>query len=384
MSIGNILSKFQIGRVDMTGTYHEFFSYNNNQQKILYIDTFPYEQFAKDYIARIQILPSSYFNTSDSLAEKILRIIISPKYRNWSLECIHLEKWKEKILEKIQHHIDIKTPIEFMMPAFPFKIQNPLKSNRKDADLAEIVSLLKFYEIHKQIESVYPLGATFHIFHDGHLYYSSFLHSLADADRYLQSLLLFTKELWIDNNVIIHDAKNELDIIFPDRQKEYDIAEKDMKNLWDSDPENERIEKIKEASFNNINLSRYPAYELFRINTLSDVKLSPHEIEDKKQITTLADKCAFEYMTLQHTLERLNFFETCIPYGVRLTVHPKEAHIGVHLVKKKTFLLPRMWVWVIKKDGSMSVRYESEVLGNCDYMKVCIRGEDQPFYYKQI
>ena len=147
MAIWSILSQFEISRVDMTWTYTELFGNNKNIQPAITIPHFDFKDFATRYISNIVFFEDSYFSKNHSLAEKILAIILSPKYRNWTLEIINLSKRWDWFLEKIQFHINTNSPIEFMMPAFPFKIQNPLKSSRGDADLAEVASFLKFYEI---------------------------------------------------------------------------------------------------------------------------------------------------------------------------------------------------------------------------------------------
>ncbi|MEI7477306.1 MAG: hypothetical protein WCJ81_01950 [bacterium] len=97
-----------------------------------------------------------------------------------------------------------------------------------------------------------------------------------------------------------------------------------MKLLRDTEPDNARILKIKDASMNNINLAKYDINVLYRINCLEDSELVEEERNIKNEIKLAADTCAFDYMVLQHTLEMLNFFYTMVPTGIRLTVHPKE------------------------------------------------------------
>jgi pyoverdine/dityrosine biosynthesis protein Dit1/predicted house-cleaning noncanonical NTP pyrophosphatase (MazG superfamily) len=270
-----------------------------------------------------------------------------------------------------------------MLPAFPFKIANPLKSFRDDADLAEIGAFARFNEINLQIKKFYKFGAQFYVFHDGHLYFRHFLHEKEDADRYFLSMKRFIKELGLEDIIILKDAFDELKTIdnFSELYKE---SRKEMVNLWQEGKfSNVKIQSIMQSAKNNIKLSDVPYHILYKINFAEDWDLTSEEKKLKSEINERADKCAFEYMTVQHALEKANFFNKRVPGGIRLTVHPKEGQIGIYLVKRKTYLLPWMGVGVLKNNGGASVHYESELISNGKYFPVFLKGEKFPFYYQE-
>lgn len=93
--------------------------------------------------------------------------------------------------------------------------------------------------------------------------------------------------------------------------------------------------------------------------------------------------CAYEYMIVQHTLEKINFFNTLVSDGIRMTVHPKKGQVGIYLVKRSTFLLPWMGVGVLKKSGEVSVRYEYDVKHSKQFSPVFINKGTTPFFYKE-
>lgn len=383
-------SDYDLSRIDMTGTYYEKISeaavekyrdFRNLQKEV--IEKFDFKKFIKNYNKQIVYFTEKDFAGCKTVAEKILRIITSPKYRNGSLETINLEKYRDDYLEKINYWISRNEPINFMLPAFPFKVANPLKSSRRDADLAEVGSFCKFNEINLQIKRVYSPGARFVIFHDGHLYYRHFLHAEEDAGRYFKTLKKFAAELEIEKTVVLKDAFGELEKI-PEFPKIYNIARKEIANLWQKEKSNnEKIQKIIQSAKQNINLSDIPFKILYRINFLEEWDLSEAEKKKKKEIKDRSEKCAFEYMVVQHALEKADFFNRMVPNGVRLTVHPKEGQIGIYLVKRKTHLLPWMGTGVLKNNGAVSVRYESELLSGGKYFPVFIKGEKSPFFYKE-
>lgn len=383
-------SNYDLSRIDMTGTFYEglvgaalskFKNYDDLGKQT--IEKFDFKKFLKGYISTIQDFPQSEMDKFPTMSEKILHIITANRYRNGSLETINLEKYKGKYIEKINYFLRKNEPIRLMLPAFPFKIMNPLKSNRGDADLAEVAAFCRFNEINLQIKKYYKPGAEIHVFHDGHLYYRHFLHEIDDADRYFKSMKKFVKLLGLQKVVKLHDAYENLKDI-EDFDNIYNQARKEMDNLWKKEGSgNEKIQKIIQSAHNNIKLSDIDYEVLYKINFAQDWDLSHEEKGLKKEIDKRAKKCAFEYMVVQHALEKADFFNKMVPNGLRLTVHPKEGHIGIFLVKRKTHLLPWMGVGVIKNNGEISVHYESELISNGKYRPVFIRGEKYPFYFQE-
>lgn len=381
-------SDYDMSRIDMTGTFYEKLSseaVEENADKLIKetIKNFDFKKFIKKFNNQINYFSKNDFNKCKTTSEKVLRVITSQKYRNGSFETINLEKYGKGFLEKIDYWIEKKEPIHFMLPAMPFKIANPLKSSRRDADLAEIGSFCKFNEINLQIKKFYKPGATFTIFHDGHLYYRHFLHTKEDADRYFDSLKRFVKELGLAEVIKLKNAFEELKHI-KNFKKIYDEARVEMTNLWKSEKyNNEKIQKIIQSAKQNVNLSDISFKVLYNINFMEDWDLSLDEKKIKKEINERSEKCAFEYMVVQHALEKADFFNAILPHGIRLTVHPKEGQIGIFMVKKKTHLLPWMGAGVLKNNGEVSVHYESELLSSGKYHPVYLKGEKYPFYYKE-
>lgn len=383
-------SNYDLTRIDMTGTLYEGIhrdpliehtGYRNLDKEV--ISHFDFKDFIKGFNDRINYFTPEELSKYNTVAEKILHIITSSRYRNGTLETINLDKYQVAFLKKLNHWIQHNKPVEFMLPAFPFKVANPLKSMRRDADLAEVGSFCRFNEINLQIRKVYKPGAVFHVFHDGHLYYRHFLHEEVDADRYLESLNHFIKKLGLEKIVIMHDAFHELEDV-KEFSDVYSESRVEMDNLWKQErASNEKIQRIIASAKANVNLSNISYEELYKISFSDEWDLSKGELQLKREVNERAEKCAFEYMVVQHALEKIGFFEAKVPNGIRLTVHPKEGQIGIFLVKRKTHLLPWMGVGVLKNNGEVSVHYESELLSSTKYNPVFIKGEKFPFYFKE-
>ena len=377
-------SDYDISRVKMTETHHQIKKRTiSHASKKMRVESFDFLKLRKQTEERIIFFRGKDFAASSSIAEKILRIVTSQKYRAGSLYLISIEQHKDAWLSKLQHHIDKNESVQFMLPAFPFKIRNPLKSSRGGADLAEVASFCKFNEINLQIRKVYNPGAEFHIFHDGHLYYRHFLHAKEDADNYFATLKGFARALQLEKVIILKDAFEELQK-FRNFKKIYDEARIEIQNLWDIEKDsNEKILTIRRSSRDNINVSDIDEGALYEIAVHADDELNEGTKRVKTEIARRADFCAFEYMVVQHALERLKFFALSLPNGVRMTVHPKGGQIGIFLVKRTTFLLPWMGVGAIKKNGELSVRYERDVKNNEYFIAVYVGADTSPFYYRE-
>jgi len=171
---------------------------------------------------------------------------------------------------------------------------------------------------------------------------------------------------------------------FDNFQEIYNKARKEMQNLWDvAKDTNEKILTIRKSSGDNINLSDIDEDALYKIGIHTNDQLDNSTKKIKEEILKRADLCAFEYMVVQHALEKLDFFDTSVPDGVRMTVHPKEGQIGIFLVKRTTFLLPWMSVAIMKKNGEVSVHYEYEVKHNSRFIPVFVGTDEFPFYYEE-
>lgn len=383
-------TSYDLSRIDMTGTHYEgiegsavqqFHGYDDLDKQV--IPGFDFKAFTKAQAQHIQYFEEHELRNFHTLEGKILHIITANRYRNGSLELINLSKHQGQFLAKIHKAIVAKQPIPLMLPAFPFKVANPLKSLRGDADLAEVGTFTKFNEVHLQIKKLYEPGVRFVVFHDGHIYYRHFLHQKADADRYYGSLKRFVHEMGLDDIIDIRDVNEELKNI-SEFSTAFSEARKEMTNLWQKEGRNnEKVQHIIESAKNNVGLSAIPFEILYKVTHSPEWDLSIDELKVKREINQRAEKCAFEYMVVQQALERCNFFDRRVPGGIRLTVHPKEGQIGFYLVKRKTHLLPWMGVGVLKNNGAISVHYESELLSNGKYYPVFIKGEKFPFYYKE-
>jgi len=190
-------------------------------------------------------------------------------------------------------------------------------------------------KINLQIKRFYKSGVSFTIFHDGHLYHRHFLHTKEDADRYFNSLKRFVKEVGLAEIIYLKNAFDELEHI-KNFKKIYDEARIEMTNLWNSEKyNNEKIQKIIQSAKQNVNLSDIPFKILYKINFMENWDLTADEKKIKKEIDERSEKCAFEYMVVQHALEKADFFNVIVPHGIRLTVHPKEGQIGIFMVKKR-------------------------------------------------
>jgi len=154
------------------------------------INGFDYQKFNEDtvknaqgFIERIR----SRLEKCQTIYEKIFCIMRSRYFRDGTIEQTLFDDNKEFFRQTIESHINRMTPIEIVLPSFPFKFPNPAKVLRQSPDMAEILCLSRLYEICVAIQLVYEPGARFIIIADGQVYHSMFGVTLNEAIYYRET-----------------------------------------------------------------------------------------------------------------------------------------------------------------------------------------------------
>lgn len=372
--INKALSKYELSRIQMTSTKFEKTEKCKSKPKTQYYNDLGHclDHMKELYYNKFTFFNEEIFSTIHSTEDKIIRILFSKKYCIGGKQTFIYEKHGLNLRQKINSCIKNNLPLFFILPAFPFKIHNNLKSWRRDADLAEVAALLNLNSLALEIEKVYPKGAIFQIVHDGQMYCNDFLHSKEAALRYLNSLKQFVKRLGINSTIYFYDMK-ELIQDFSDFGVFSERAENEISKYWSENFNGNKIQLLIKSTINNLN-----TIDLSKL--MLNIKSNSTSSNYDNKLYDYALKGAFKYMVTQHTLEIMDFFGRINPNGIRCTVHPKEAQIGLKLVRRNNYLLPWMGVGVIKPDQTISVRYQYTVQNYAKEIGI-IKGDSTPFYY---
>lgn len=263
-----------------------------------------------------------------SPSQQVATILSSKKFRNGN--SFDVKNYLTKCLE------NSKESIQFVLPSFPFKIPNPLKTWHHNLDAGEMLCLQRLYLISFLTQELMNKKTEFIIISDGLIY-----SDLCDVDAfeyksYSQRAKQIIDKMGIQDNIKYVDMMND---VLSDKQDEYDQTlqqvQHELKDWW------------KNNMSGNINTNDID-YSVLRSMTQENVN-SVFEVYSET-LQRRASQKAFEFTSKLVTLRVMDAvlqkYEDCI----RATVHPKPGQFGIHLVNSNSRIFP--WQGVILKNNS--------------------------------
>jgi pyoverdine/dityrosine biosynthesis protein Dit1 len=336
-----------------------------------------------------------------TLEERVLNVLTNQRIRSGSARTLDIDGYRDAYLAKIRGYIQRDEPVQLMIPAFPFKFPNPLKTQNVCADMAELAALTQLQGICDAISLVYDGGAEFTIAHDGKFYCDLFHLPPTVPEGYKSSLKHLAKKIGADN---IHFVDIMEDLIEP-RRNEWDEAL--ASNLW-------RIEKKWDQ------LSGEPYVVNLAKNSRCNMNFKPHvgdefpvhgesqsyQFDDffglvfgngeyagdsrRNDIEDALERFTQRYFALNSALKELGVLEDRFKSHLRTTVHPKPGQLGVNLVNKKTQRVPWSGVCTVKcngssKNGYTRIKFWYDVARQPDkYVALKLPEWNHPFGYREV
>ncbi|MFR8085657.1 MAG: L-tyrosine/L-tryptophan isonitrile synthase family protein, partial [Leuconostoc gelidum] len=235
-----------------------------------------------------------------SPSQQVATILSSKKFRNGN--SFDVKNYLTKCLE------NSKESIQFVLPSFPFKIPNPLKTWHHNLDAGEMLCLQRLYLISFFTQELMNKKTEFIIISDGLIY-----SDLCDVDAfeyksYSQRAKQIIDKMGIQDNIKYVDMMND---VLSDKQDEYDQTlqqvQHELKDWW------------KNNMSGNINTNDID-YSVLRSMTQENVN-SVFEVYSET-LQRRASQKAFEFTSKLETLRVMDAvlqkYEICI----RATVHP--------------------------------------------------------------
>ena len=94
----------------------------------------------------------------------------SKRFRAGTVKQTRFEDNRELFRPLVERHVEAGTPLELVMPSFPFKHRNPVKVGRRSPDMAEVLCLCRLREASLALRRVHEPGARFVVVSDGLVY----------------------------------------------------------------------------------------------------------------------------------------------------------------------------------------------------------------------
>ena len=205
-----------------------------------------------------------------------------------------------------------RAPMRFVLPAFPFKDQNPERCSAPAShpDLGDVALLVRLHTLALSIGQVFPYGAEWTVVSDGVPYSRMFGIEPADAKEYVERLRDYRSLLNLTS--VIHfidleDAIRRFDHAATTRGALTiaECREQIAGQLWSLVREEEQVSQAHSAL---------------------TVGIARNCTPERRQ---LAGEVAIEYASLTVALSHVQFYDSMFPHSVRATVHAKPEQIAI-------------------------------------------------------
>lgn len=277
-----------------------------------------------------------------SVSEKIYNIFLNDEVLFGPKE--YLENNRNYWLEKINYFITKQKPIKFTILGFPFKIPNPLKTNRKLPDFGELLALKKLFDIASLIKKIYSSGAIVYIFTEG--VFGRFNNlSKKESDNYKKQLKKMVRFFKWDKLLKIIDLQ-EMEKFNANFKKTFEKEVKLIKTQYQKNNREiiKKYEGAKKSIYHivntrDLNLTREQLMDLYNEN-LPDEKLTPKIKKARKKMEKLTYEMIIKYFAYLSLRDKLDFINKKVPHGIALSVSPKPNRLGIIPVGRDIIRLP--------------------------------------------
>ncbi|MDQ6779448.1 MAG: isocyanide synthase family protein [Actinomycetota bacterium] len=328
-------------------------------------------------------------NRQPTVYDKIFDVIRSKRFRAGTAKQTRFDENKDLFRPIVESHLKEGSPLEFVLPSFPFKHNNPAKVSRRSPDMAEVLCLCRLYEICHALGQVYEPGARFVIISDGLVYHDMFGVTEHEALSYRDRAREMVVQLGFEDSIEVTDMKH----LVHSRQGLFDFVHERLRPVlrewWRANPDDLRRASLVQASTANLNTADSVTHDLVQMAT-KDALLDADEEDDLATLETIrsatvqrAGRGAFEFALFLYILSEIDLVRSCYPRAVRATVHPKPTQWGLHLVNRESQVFPWQGVAYRNEHGRWRIKYQVEVT-RARATPVHLRGDDDmfAFYYE--
>jgi hypothetical protein len=238
--------------------------------------------------------------------------------------------------------------IQFVMPAFPFKDQNPFRTESPPGavDLGEIALMIRLHALALAMYQVHPQGSDWILVSDGEVYSGIFGIEQSDARKYRERLREWRDVLNLQGTVSVVDL-GEL-------AQRINGIPSDLGNVGIFDSVCTRIREavsglnseadpgiihqlkiLKRGMTWNLNLREYQGRvsdeELWLIAKAAPTESIASQVgrDISTEVQARALEAALSYAAFNLALRYLDAFQNYLPGTMRATIHPKKGQIAV-------------------------------------------------------
>jgi L-tyrosine isonitrile synthase len=336
----------------------------------------------------------------DTLAAKLLSVLTNRKIRRGSNATLKLEDYCPQFQAQIQGYVDAGEPVKIVLPAFPFKFPNPLRTpNAVGGDLADVLALTQIEGMNQAVQQIYDPGMEFVVLHDSRVYSEIFGISEEGVQQFQAGLKKAADKLC--TGIAFVDIVDDLVGNRLVWQSQVDECYESVSKQWAELKDTPHVQELLRNSRRNVNPaccvgSFSPTHGVSNpadFDHFFEVLYDNPEFENDPRRVCM-DKYIEEfgrrYLAATAAVNHFNVIGESFPDHLRGTVHPKPGQLGIHLVNQKTRPVPWSGVGVIRcngntKRGFSTIRNWFDVVREPDrYTAIIANDYDGVFGYKEL
>ena len=292
----------------------------------------------------------------------------------------HRSTW----LEKIATFTKADKPLEFVAMAFPYKVPNPLKTDRQAPDAGEALMLRRFQAVLDALAAVYPPGGHLTILEEGILGRCQGVPAERIA-AYRAGIEQVTAFAGVDATRITYHSLDDMTTRIPNFEARWIHEQERLRELWQqNDP------AVRQAYTTTVAAQRTsaPTWD-YDPNVLAEV-YDPDKTESalrypRDYIDKVAHRQFFAYRSLLALRDSTGYLHDLRPHALKLTVSPKPENLAVVPVNTWSKILPYHGVPVLDAEGRWTIQYRAAVgaaFGPVDALHLAGDADPAPIAYR--
>ncbi|WP_188944395.1 L-tyrosine/L-tryptophan isonitrile synthase family protein [Nakamurella endophytica] len=291
--------------------------------------------------------------SAGSVEERLLAVFTDPEVLFGDPDFIpaHTAEW----IERFSRFTAVGEPIEFVTMAFPYKVPNPLKTDRRAPDLGEALMLRRFQAVLDAVGQVYRPGARLTILEEGILGRCQGVDPRRIA-AYRVGIDAITELSGVDRDRVGFHSLDDMAELVPNFEARWIFEQERLRELWDTgDP----VVRAAYATTNAAQRTSVPTwdYDPAVLARAYDPDQTGSELRYARDyIDKVSHRQFFAYRAALG-LRDAGYLEQIAPGALKLTVSPKPENLAVVPVNRVSRVLPYHGVPVLFPDGRWEVRY---------------------------
>jgi len=289
-------------------------------------------------------------------------------------------------LERIEHFVGRGLPLEFVSMAFPYKVPNPLKTDRKAPDLGEALMLRRFKAVLDAVESVHAPGGRLTVLEEGILGRCQGVDPASIAAYRAGIADCVAIAAMPERQLTFHSLDDMVEKI-PNFEARWLFEQERMRELWQQGDEavvrayDETVPPSK-AAVPTVDFPPQVVAEAYDPAQTDSALRYPREYIDK-----IAHRKFFAYRSILALRDSTGYLHNLRPHALKLTVSPKPENLAVLPVNKWSGILPYHGVPVLHEDGRWQILYWGglgDSLGPLEALHLAGDSDQAPIGYRVL